>query len=241
MPLKDRAEMMGYSIFHLKSFSRAAKLSKRGNTAVGDAARHDESEMAEVRPVVKRESVTGHPARDSNPNGGKFFLTDPNSGQAVNSPTGNPVIRRDPNDHFLEVSNVTVHIASIGFEVDDWVTDDLPGPVIGDIAATPGLEHFDAARRERFRRRQDVRTSTIAPDAQGQNRRVLDQQQDIWNAIRATLFDESALQRQRFVIRYRPEPPNLQGFHTDVQLWGSAFRRILSVASDFSRTTCESG
>src|SRR5215467_12764224 len=107
--------MLSDCALNLGSFGAASKLSQRGDTPVGDAARDDKSEMAEVSPMVEREPVAGHPSRDSHPDSGKFFLTYPDSRQPVNSARVNAVICRDPNEHFLQVSNVTVHVASIGF------------------------------------------------------------------------------------------------------------------------------
>jgi hypothetical protein len=184
--------------------------------------------MAEIGTVVEREPVTGHPSRDSNPNRGKFFLTDPDPGQPVNSPAGNAVIRCDPNEHFLEVSNVTVHVAPIGLEVHDWVADDLSGPVVGDIAAPPGLEHVNAARRERFCCRQDVRASTVASNAESQDGGMFDKQEGVSDLVRSAFFDEPTLQIECVAIRDDAEPTNFERAHRVIEsmMWGSAFRRI---------------
>jgi hypothetical protein len=54
-----------------------------------------------------------------------------------------------------------VYVPAIGMQVDDGIADDLAGPVVGDVAAPAGFGDLDAARLERLRRDQDVRTPAI--------------------------------------------------------------------------------
>ena len=61
-----------------------------------------------------------------------------------------------------------MHVSAIGVQVDDRIADDLAGPVVGDVSATTGLEHLDAASGERFRCGQDVRPSTITLHPEGE-------------------------------------------------------------------------
>src|SRR5262245_28021320 len=100
--------------------------------------------MAQVRSMVEREPVTGHPSRDSDSNRGKLFLTYPDAGKAVDSLRGDAVICSDTNQHFLEIPDVAVYVAAIGFQVDDGIADDLPRSMVGDIAAAAGFEHLNA-------------------------------------------------------------------------------------------------
>src|ERR1700722_11308649 len=52
-----------------------------GNGAVGDAARHDQIEIAKVSGDVERKSMRSNATRDVNANGGDFLLGNGASGQ----------------------------------------------------------------------------------------------------------------------------------------------------------------
>ena len=150
--------------------------------------------MAQIRSMVEREPVAGHPSGDSDPNRGKLFLADPDAGKAVNSLRGDAVICSGTNQHFLEIPDVAVHVAAIGFQVEDGIADDLSRPVVGDVAAAAGLEDLNAMRREHFRSREDVRPSSVATNAEGQNRRVLDKEQLVRDRLGAAFLNEVSLE-----------------------------------------------
>src|SRR5688572_4343194 len=61
-------------------------------------------------------------------------------------------------DHdLLEISNISMNIAPIRTQIHDWIANDLPGPVVCDIATTTRLVHLDATRGEQRRRRNQMR------------------------------------------------------------------------------------
>src|SRR4029078_8962389 len=120
-PFKHFSEVMGYPFLDLEPARRAAELSERRHAPIGDAAGNDKVEMAEVRGVVERETMAGDSARDSHPNRRQFFLAPPHASEAFDALRGDPVIGRDPNEHFLEIANVTVNVAQIGFHADHGV------------------------------------------------------------------------------------------------------------------------
>jgi hypothetical protein len=78
--------------------------------------------------------------------------------------------------------------------------------MVGDVAATPRLVHLDTARRENLRPCKDVRSATIATNAEREDMRMLDQEQEITNGTRAALFDQRTLNRERLRVRYQAEP-----------------------------------
>ena len=90
-----------------------------------------------------------------------------------------------------------MHVAAIRLQIHDRISDDLAGTVVGDVAAASGLVHLDAARRQRFGCREDVTAAAVAAHAERQHVRMFDEQQQIADAVRAALFDERALQRER--------------------------------------------
>ena len=126
--------------------------------------------------VIQREMRTPIAASFSRPT---QTPVSPSTRAAVDAEVG-----RRPNQHFFEIAHVAVDVAAIGLEIDDRIADELPGPVVGDVAAAAGLVDLDAARRERIRRREDVRAPAVAAHAERQDVRMLDEQQHVVDAIR---------------------------------------------------------
>ena len=77
-------------------------------------------------------------------------------------------------------------------QIDDRIADELPGPVIGDVAAAAGLEDLDALRLERFGGRDDVRAIVTGLHAERDDRRVLEQQQLIGDRARPSAARRAA-------------------------------------------------
>jgi hypothetical protein len=85
--------------------------------------------------------------------------------------------------------------------------------VIRDVAAASGFRHFDPELRQLRIRCEDVGTAAIAFHAKRDHRRMLEQQEQVWNAIGAPLLDERALHRQPFRVRNGAEAANLERPH----------------------------
>src|SRR5205814_10489351 len=94
--------------------------------------------------------------------GADLPIANPCSGQAVDPPGGDPVVAADANHRLFQVAHVAVHVAPIGIQIEDRVTDDLSRPVIGDVSAAAGLEHLHAELREARVGRDDVRAAASA-------------------------------------------------------------------------------
>ena len=118
-------------------------------------------------------------------------------------------------DHDLfEIAHVFVHVASIGPEIQDGIADDLPGAVIGDVAAAARLVHLDLPRGEQIGRGDQVRSRRIGLDAKRDDVRVLEQKKEVRDAPGPALFDERALHIARNGIRNDAKPPDFQLTHT---------------------------
>ena len=61
-----------------------------------------------------------------------------------------PKSATDADQHLLEIAHVAVHVAAVLRQLEDRVADELPGAVIGDVAAAAGLEETDAFARQRL-------------------------------------------------------------------------------------------
>ena len=86
-----------------------------------------------------------------------------------------------------------MHIAPIGAQIHDWITNNLSGAVVCDVAATTGLVHLDATRGEQLRRRNQMRPRDRSLRAERDDVWVLEEKKQIRNAAGAPLLDERAL------------------------------------------------
>src|SRR5262249_26578326 len=135
-----------------------------------DAARHNHSEVIEVRVHVERKPVTRDPPRDPYTDRRDFFVTYPYSSQSLDPLSRNAVVGNRSDQHFLEVAYVAVYVAAVGFEVHDWIPDQLTRPVISHVAASAGFKDLNVTRLELRGIRKDV--SRVRAAAQGENARV---------------------------------------------------------------------
>jgi len=77
-----------------------------------------------------------------------------------------------------------------------------------DVAATPGLEDVDVARRQLCVGGEDVGAAAIAPYAERQHRRMFDKEQLVAELARAALLDQARLQVQRLAVLNQPQVLN---------------------------------
>jgi hypothetical protein len=91
----------------------------------------------------------------------------------------------------LEQAQVGVQVLA-GGEIDDRVTDDLPGAVVGDVAAAVGLEDRDAAFRQLGLVPDHVLLGTLA-HAEGVNRIVFREDQRVADPAGVAAGDEFLL------------------------------------------------
>jgi hypothetical protein len=102
-----------------------------------------------------------------------------------------------------------VYIASIRLQIEDWVADELPRTVIGDVATPSRLVHFDLPRREQFGRRDQVRSRRIGIDAKRDDVGMFEQEKEIRHVPRSTRFDERALHLAGDAVGNNAKPPDL--------------------------------
>jgi hypothetical protein len=99
-----------------------------------------------------------------------------------------------------------VYVEAIGAEVENWIADELPRPVKRDVASASGLDELDALSFELFRRSEHVRPIVSRSNAEGNDRRMLEQEQLVGNAAGLALFDEPFLEVERVRVLERSEP-----------------------------------
>src|SRR4029079_1023247 len=116
--------------------------------------------------------------------GADLLRTDPRPSEAGNTPGRHAIVRADADHHLFDVAHIDVHIAPIGLEVDDRVTDDLSRSVIGHIATAPGLEHIDAQLGEPLGRGHDVGTTAVSANTKSNHRWMLKEEEEVGNPAR---------------------------------------------------------
>ena len=92
--------------------------------------------------------------------------------------------------------------------MDDGIADQLAGPVVGDQATAGGPMDVNAARGKLSFRQEDVRRG--AATAEGDDRRVLDQEQGVGYIAKQARRNQLVLNGQRFAIGQPPEVENSQ-------------------------------
>src|SRR5439155_16938108 len=138
LAVEHAGELPGNQPFDVGAARATAELGQGRHPPIRDSARNDQVEIAEVGCVVERKSVTGDPSGNADTDGREFLLPNPYAGQAGNPSSLDPVIPRHSNQHFLQIANVAMDVAAIGFQIDDRIPDDLTGTVIGDVATATG-------------------------------------------------------------------------------------------------------
>src|SRR3982751_1447311 len=153
-PLEHDAKLGCDPLFDLVASHRLVEEDgEGGHSTVGDAAGDDQVETGEIGRDVEGEAVAGHPAGDADANRGQLVVSTgagPHAGQSFDAAGVDAVARGGPNQHFLEVAYVAMHVAAVRLEVEDGIPDDLAGPMVGDVAAAAGLVDFDAAPSQRL-------------------------------------------------------------------------------------------
>ena len=106
-----------------------------------------------------------------------------------------------------------MYVTSIGPEIEDRITNDLAGAVIGDISAATSLVDCNPEGGKPLVRRDDIATRDLAANTERDDRRVLEEEKKIGNAVCPALFDELALQRKCLVVRHHAETTDFELTH----------------------------
>src|SRR6185437_15692871 len=94
--------------------------------------------------------------------GGDLFAVHPHTGQPGHATTFNSQFREGVDDRLLHAAYVGDHIPLPFSQIEDRITHNLPGAVIGDVAAAVGLVKFDAGALEQFPAYQNIFRVAVA-------------------------------------------------------------------------------
>ena len=101
-----------------------------------------------------------------------------------------------------------MHIAPIWTQIHDWITNNLPGAMVCDIATAAGLVHLDATRGEQLRRRNQMRPRDRSLRTKRDDVRVFEEKKEIRNSVGAPVLDERALHLSCRRVRDDAKPPD---------------------------------
>ena len=120
----------------------------------------------------------------------------PDAGEVADALGLDAVVGADAHEDLFEQADVgdDSEFGSKAAQVEDGVGDQLSGAVEGDIAAAVDLVHLDAAGGEQLARGDDVGRTRVA--SQGDDRRMLDKEQDVGDASLLAQLDQCFLQAQ---------------------------------------------
>ena len=128
-----------------------------------------------------------HPPAHADADGRDLRFADPDAGQPVAARGFDlPAGQRGDDDPFQR-SQINVHVLAVPPQVDDRIADQLAGSVKGDFApaADPVDRHAARVQQERF----------VRAAAQGEDRRVFEQEQAVRRGARLPQLDERPLPR----------------------------------------------
>src|SRR5262245_20940307 len=110
--------MAGDAVLDLRPIDRPSNQPfDRCDTAVLDAARDDEVEIAEVGCDIKRESVARDPPRDTDADGRQLLVTRPDAGQAIHASRRDAVVGRRADENLFQIADVAMNVLSIRLQV----------------------------------------------------------------------------------------------------------------------------
>ena len=117
--------------------------------------------------------MPGHPTAERDADRGDLALADPHAAEPRALPRGDAEIGERRDEDALEHLEIPAHVGPEGAEPDDRVADQLPGPVVGDLAAAVRPEDRHVARRRRAEK------ARVGAAAQGVDGRMLEEEERV--------------------------------------------------------------
>ena len=118
-----------------------------------------------------------------------------------------------------------MNVTPIRVEIEDGIADELTGTVIGDVAPAAGLVYDDVFGSQLGVGGDDVRALAACFDAEGDDRRVLEEQERVVDAAGSTVLDERLLERQAGFVVDEAEPSDVDLGQTEPssKSWSRSF------------------
>ena len=116
-----------------------------GHGGVGDAAVVYEGEMVEIGGEVQGEAVHGDPALHVDADRGDLVFADPDAGFIISPDPRDAEADQGANQDFFQLPEVLSEVGAVAGEVQDGITDNLTGAVVGYVSAAVGVDQLNAA------------------------------------------------------------------------------------------------
>jgi hypothetical protein len=196
--LEQSAEMRGQlRPDFFRAYDAIQDAFERRRSFIGNAARDDQIKVSQISRNIVREAVRSDPAAKVHAKGGEFLffacgVADPDAVAARDARGGDSKIGCRADHGFFELLDVPADVATVFGEIEDGVTDDLAGAVVGDVAAAVGFLERDVHLGQEAVARAEIFFFAVA--AQGDYVGVLAEDQDVWDRAGFAAFDELMLQ-----------------------------------------------
>jgi hypothetical protein len=158
--------MRGHALRNLRPRSAASQL-RHGSHGLREAARNNVLEITQVGRDVERETVRCDPSADVHAYRADLGGAHPDSRTFRDAGRLDPEIRQRVDHGLLDRPHVGAHVALPFTQVQDGIADDLPWPVIGDVAAAVRGIKGDAGARQDFFAGQKIFQMTVAAERDG--------------------------------------------------------------------------
>ncbi len=131
-------------------------LSHAGDAAVAETTWHDEVKVRKAWVDVEGEAVHGDPAGYPHTESTNLVGAEPDTGGFFVAVGGDIEVGEGFDDPLLQPPHVAVQPQAERVEIENGIDDELPRPVVGDVAAAVGLVDLDAYFLECFHRSEQV-------------------------------------------------------------------------------------
>ena len=135
--------------------------------------------------------MRSHPSADVHADGGDLGVSHPNSRAFRNAARLDAEVRQGIDQRLLDGPHVSAHIALPLAQVEDGKADDLPRPVIGNIAAAIGGMEGDTRASQDFLTGQKIVQMAVA--SQGDGVRMLQQDELVGNGAGLAIGNQPLL------------------------------------------------
>lgn len=159
--------------------------------------------------------MAGNPPADAHADGGDLPLVsngalgaDPHAREAFYAHAFDAEFAQRADLHLFKVSHVLVHVASIGLQVEDGITDELSWAVISHVSAATRLVNRHALPRKLLIGSNDVSRAMARFHAEGNDGWMFEQQQRVADAPGAPVFNQRRLQIEAGLVVDTAETPN---------------------------------
>src|SRR5215217_2986615 len=164
-----------------------------------DTTRRYAFEPREVSLYVQREAVGGNaPAGELHPDGGNLAAVHPHARVLRVPYRFEPVVREDKDDQLFQIPQVLVGVEL--FEAQNGIPHQLSGAVEGCVPTPVAPEHLRPQRLQVLLPRPEIR-GVPGRAANGVDRRVLQEDEGVWNLIPLAQPDELPLQLPPLRVR----------------------------------------